>query len=470
MDQQLKNWFTQGKIHQVILKSTVPMVGAILALFAYDLLESSLLALNGEHVLTALGFTLPITTAIAAIAIGTSIRTNNKVVKYACLHKEKLSKVIATSIIISVLVISLLSLVFYAANDFLLALLGSQSWSESINSDIDFANTQNTYLNARYLGWIFLTIIWQVNATLRALGNTKLASGLMFSWLLAKSILVIALLTPESHWHLSGLSGLALSHVSVDMLFALISLLLLVNKTEIELPSFKELRIAIFTTKHDGLFIILQQLITPISIALLTMIAASIDYSYVAAFAFILRIESLLLLLPMVLTTSMPCIIGTNYWSGHMARVRSAYIITFFTIILSQLLLAILLYLNSDLLSYFICPEGPVAQLTTNFLTWVPIGYIGAGCAIVYQSCLNSEGKTLQASFIGIAHRLLLLLPIAFIGAFIASENSFFQAIMIGHLISGLYVIYLFKKRKAVENNKAQLSAVPALLKTNWNN
>jgi hypothetical protein len=36
------------------------MFGAILALLAYDLLESSLLALNGEQALTALGFTLPI--------------------------------------------------------------------------------------------------------------------------------------------------------------------------------------------------------------------------------------------------------------------------------------------------------------------------------------------------------------------------------------------------------------------------
>ncbi|MFT5757592.1 MAG: Na+-driven multidrug efflux pump [Alteromonadaceae bacterium] len=460
MDQQLKNWFTHGKIHQVIWKSSMPMVGAILALFAYDLLESSLLALNGEHLLTALGFTLPITTALAAIAIGTSIRTNNKVVKFACLHKDKLANVIATSIIISVIVIAFLSIIFYLMNDYLLALLGSQSWSESITDDIDFANTQHTYLNARYLGWVFLTIIWQVNATLRALGNTTLASCLMLSWLLVKSMLAIALLTPESLWHLPGLSGLALSHVGVDMLFALISLLLLANKTALELPSFKELRSAVLSTKHDGLFIILQQLITPISIALLTMIAATIDYSYVAAFAFILRIESLLLLLPMVLTTSMPCIVGINYWSGHMLRVKEAYFITFFTLVLSQFILAILLYLNSDLLSSFICAEGAVAQLITNFLTWVPIGYIGAGCAIVYQSCLNSEGKTLQASFIGITHKLLLLLPIAYIGASIASENSFFQAIMLGHLVSGLYVIYLFKKRTAVENNKAQGSIV----------
>lgn len=452
MEHQLKTWFTQGEIHQVIWRTSIPMIGAILALFSYDLLESGLLALNGEQVLTALGFTLPITTAIAAVAIGTSIRTNNKVVKHACLQKDKLAKTIVSSILLSVLLVSFLSFLFYLASNLLLTLLGSTTWSRSLLSNSNITDTQHIYLNARYFGWVFLTVIWQVNAVFRALGKPKLASGLMFTWLLTKSILAIILLMPESTWHLDGLSGLALSHLSVDMLFALISILLLVNKTTFKWPLVTEYRALIVSTRTDrlaGLIVISQQLITPISIALLTMIAASIDYTYIAAFAIILRMESIFLLIPMVLTTSMPCIIGINYWSGRMVRVKEAYFIVFVAIIFSQMVIAALLYFNSDLLSYFICSETSVAKLISDYLIWVPIGYIGAGCAIVYQSCLNSEGKTLSASTIGIAHRFLFLLPIALLGAFIDTENSFFQAIMFGHLISGAYVMYLFKKRKS---------------------
>ena len=44
------------------------------------------------------------------------------------------------------------------------------------------------YLDARYFSWIFLGIIWQVNAIFRAVGNSKLASRIMMSWLLVKSI------------------------------------------------------------------------------------------------------------------------------------------------------------------------------------------------------------------------------------------------------------------------------------------
>jgi len=452
MEHQLKTWFTQGDLYQVIFKTSMPMVGAILALFSYDLLESTLLAYNGEGVLTALGFTLPITTAIAAIAIGSSIRTNNKVVKQACLQQDELSKTIVSSIISSTLLISVLSLLFYLANDLFLATLGSTSWSASNENLNDITDSQQTYLNARYLGWIFLTVIWQVNGIFRALGKSTLASALLFAWLLTKSILAIVLLTPESSWHLEGLSGLAINHFSVDIIFAFISMGLLINKVPLKWLSMAQVREVSFTSRSNnlaGFVVISQQLITPISIALLTIIAASIDSTYIAAFAIILRMESLFLLIPMVLTASMPCIIGINYWSGRMERVKQAYFITFAVIIFSQSLIAILLYLNSNILSYFICSETSVARFISSYLTWVPLGYIGAGCAIVYQSCLNSEGETLIASTIGIIHRLLLLLPLALFGAVINTENSFFQAIMFGHLLSGGYVVYLFKNRKS---------------------
>jgi len=451
MEHQLKAWFTQGDLYQVIFKTSMPMVGAILALFSYDLLESTLLAYNGEGVLTALGFTLPITTAIAAIAIGTSIRTNNKVVKQACLQQDELAKTIVSSVISSSLLISVLSLLFYLANDLFLATLGSTSWSASNANFNQITESQHTYLNARYLGWVFLTVIWQVNGVFRALGKSTLASGLLFSWLLTKSILAIVLLTPESSWYLVGLLGLAVNHFSVDLLFAFISIGFLINKVPVKWPSMSQVREVFFTPRSDSLaggIVISQQLITPISIALLTIIAASIDSTYIAAFAIILRMESLFLLIPMVLTASMPCIIGINYWSGSMERVKQAYLIAFAVIVFSQSLIALLLYLNSDILSYFICSETSVAMFISNYLIWVPLGYVGAGCAIVYQSCLNSEGKTLIASIIGITHRLLFLLPLALLGAFVNTENSFFQAIMFGHLLSGGFVIYLYKNRK----------------------
>ncbi len=470
MEQPLKNWFTQEKISKVIWQSTLPMFGAILALLAYDLLESSLLAFNGEQALTALGFTLPITTAITAIAIGMSVITNNKVVKYACLHSSELAKTVVVSLLQAGFFTFIFAIVFYFANEPLLALLGNRTWSSGHIGDplIEIIHSQMNYLDARYFSWIFLAIIWQVNAVFRALGNSKLASRIMMFWLLVKSLVAVLLLTPESYYYMQHLDGLALAHSGVDSLFALISILLLYKKVNLLWPSWLELRRAIFSVKLCSIIMVLQQLITPLSIALLTIIAAKISYSYVAAFAFIFRMESIFLLLPMVLTTTMPSIVGMNYWLGHFSRVKQAYYVAFIAVAVVQLIVAIVLLINNNMLSYFICPEGEVAELLTIYLTWVPFGYIGAGFAIVYQSCLNAEDKPLQACSVGVMHRLILLLPFAFIGGLMSTDSSLFQALMFGHLAAALYVIYLFRKRGFNHSDvEVQVPALPGKQQNN---
>lgn len=460
MDRQLKNWIAEEKIPKVIVYSTLPMITAILALFAYDLLESSLLAFNGEDVLTALGFTLPITTAVTAIAIGMSIITNNKIVKVSCLQGHQLSNAISSSLLQATFFIALFSLVFCFFNEAIFSFLGSRTWASGHIGDpkIILANSQMLYVESRYFTWIFLAIIWQVSAIFRALGNSKMASRLMLSWLLSKSVMAIALLIPESRFYISGLEGLAWTHGITDVLFACISLFILDKKVHLTIPKLAEIKGGLLSNKLNSITIVSQQLVAPISMAIITTIVVEINYSYVAAFAFIFRMESIFLLIPMVLTTTMPCIVGTNFWLGHVSRVRQAYLFAFGLVILLQLVLALALVINNNMLSYFICPEGAVAELLTLYLTWVPFGYIGAGLVIVYQSCLNAEGRPWQALSLGVIHRIILLLPCTFIGAVFLTEISLFQALMLGHLAGGIYVVYIFYRRnklaKATSTNR----------------
>ena len=92
----------------------------------------------------------------------------------------------------------------------------------------------------------------------------------------------------------------------------------------------------------------------------------------------------------------------------------------------------------------------------------MPLGYIGAGFAIVYQSCLNAEGKSLQACSVGIMHRLVLLLPLAILGGIVATDSSLFQALMLGHLCAAIYVICLFRIRRV--NSQHKTISTPVLL------
>jgi len=430
------------------------MFAAIAALLGYDLLESSLLAQQNIDTLTALGFTLPITITMMAIAIGTSIRCNNKVVKFACNKSAKLPEIVTTSLFTSALLIVALASAAALFNQELLALLGNNSWqtSDLLVDKSSITDQQNIYLMVRYLSWIFLGLIWQCNSVLRALGEIRMAGNLMLIWLASKSILAIVLLSPSSPFYQTGLTGITIIHGTTDTLFAMISLRILSKKIPFQTLKLTTILTSLRQPKTDTLMVMTQQLVTPISLAILTIIAGNIDYTYVAAFAILFRIEAILLIIPMVLTTSMPAIIGTNYWSGHANRVKKAYRLVFIGIISIQLLIAISLFYNSNLLAQILCPQAGVYPHLKNYLLWVPWGYAGAGCAIVYQSCLNAKGRTLSATSIAIGHRVLLVIPFTFIGSTFIDDTGLFQGMLFGHLGAGVLVLILFKYRNIKKN------------------
>ena len=452
---------------KVIWRSSIPMIGAILALFAYDLLESSLLAFQSEDVLTAFGFTLPITAAMTALAIGLSIRTNNKVVHSNCKNKQQLASGVSQSLTSGVLTVALVSLLFFLFSHQLLQLTGSLNWQENTATKAQI-NDQVNYLNFRLLAWVFLALFWQISATFRALGWMKIASNLMLGWALVKSLIAIVILTPQSPFYQSGLTSLGLIHLFVDTLFASVSFYLLAQKVTLKRPDLSNMLNFARGNHLDSVLVVSQQFITPVSMAALTAIAATIDHSYVAALALLFRLEALFLLLPMVLTTTVPAIIGANYWLGHKQRVRNMYRVTFGAIAGFQLLIAIVVYSQSHLLSAFICPHDMIAFHVNNFISWLPWAYGAAGIAIVYQSCLNAQHKTLQATLLAFSHRILFVLPLSAIGAFAFGENGFYQGLMLGHFGAIIGVVYLFKRVKKQEHlaiQKPQITAMEGISK-----
>ncbi|WP_448548761.1 MATE family efflux transporter [Thalassotalea fusca] len=437
--------FTTAPVALLLWRNSAPMLSAILALFAYELLESTLLAFQDESTLTAFGFTLPITAAMTALAIGLSIHANNKTVHCNCVEKEKLAQTIVTTLITNTIVVAVFSLLFMLGNEQLLFVTGNANWTLATTHQQSIQE-QSTYMHLRYLGWIFMALFWQINAVLRALGWMKVASYLMLGWALTKGLLATVVLTPQSPFFAEGLSNLAMVHVLADILFAVISLLYLFTKVAFVRPQFRKLSLTVSMIRIESLLIVLQQFIPPISMAALTAIAASLSTDYVAALALLFRLEAIFLIVPMALTTSMPALVGANYWLSKKERVKSLYQVAFSAVFLIQIAIAVLLMTQSHYLSSFVCPHEAIAQHLDNYLNWVPWGYATAGIVIVFQSCLNAKKKALQATLLAISHRLLFILPLAAIGALTFSDVGFYQGLFLGHLAAIIPVIFLLSR------------------------
>lgn len=452
------NSLLEGKISSTIWRNSQPMFMAILLLLMYEILESGLIALSSTATLTAFGFTVPITAAMTALAVGTSIRCNNKAVKSACLDKDNISLSVSQTLLnsgIILLVTTILALLF---SEQILQLLGNNNWlsSEGASEATHLIAEQSNYINNRYLTWVFLGAVWQINGILRALNFTQLASNIMVAWITLKGSLALLLLLPQSPLYFDSLIALSIVHAMSDISFTLISLYILHRKVKLKCPSLSELKTQWKQPKLASTLVIGQQLITPLSLAILTLIAASYSHTYVAAFALIFKLEAIILLIPMALTTSMPAIIGFNYWTGHRDRVKQAYQYMFATVLIAQCIIAVGLAYSVEFWANSLCPHDSVAIHLKHYLTWLPWGYIGAGCVIVYQSTLNAKDKVVNASLLGLVHRIGLVIPLSWL-ALKESEYSLYPALMLAHLFAGLYVLYLFRRVNIINNNDAKI-------------
>ncbi|NQZ11761.1 MAG: hypothetical protein HRT35_31810, partial [Algicola sp.] len=291
-------------------------------------------------------------------------------------------------------------------------------------------------------------LIWQVNSLLRAVGLIGHASVLFIVWMVSKVSVALILFNHNMFSEDLALGTAALVHLGCDAIFAVISVLLLFKK--LNLRSYAAVKIEpIITFRHlavVGLPATIQQILTPLSITLLTIMVVSYGQIYVAVLGIIFRLEVLLLLVPMVLTTSLPSIVGVNWWSGHTDRVRQFLSQSKRLVVGFQLLVAVILYFVAGFVASWFSQGQHIQHSIETYLTIVPIGFIGAGITIISQSSFNATGHYIKASILSLTHRIALKLGCCYIGITINGIEGLFYGILSAHLLSALLAILLNRR------------------------
>jgi Na+-driven multidrug efflux pump len=311
-----------------------------------------------------------------------------------------------------------------------------------------------SFLTVRISTLFALVIIWQVSSALIALNDCWYSALYLLLWMMCKSV-GLTVLVHQSELHL--LSSLGELHAFVDVLFAAIGLSLVFIRHKSSLFSSSKA----VNGNLDTILIICQQLMPACSLALLTYIASQFDAAFIAVFALTFKIEALALLIPMVLTASLPAIVGVNYWSNNKKRAVSILKSAFYLIIAMQGVIAALLYLFQSQLFAGICPDCQQIALLKYFIQFLPISYVGLGMAMVYVSCLNAMGKSKQAMVFLAFHRLLLIPVLAVLGLNLLGNLGLFIGLAVSHLVMGCFVFYqitvVYSRSSDEQNNMAQL-------------
>ncbi|OUS30189.1 hypothetical protein A9Q99_06840 [Gammaproteobacteria bacterium 45_16_T64] len=435
-----KPTLTQSPIVPTLRRMTLPMVGGILAILLFNLVDTFFIGLMGAKELAAVSFTFPVSFVLMNTAMGFGIGTatilsakigsgDRRSAKRICTHALLLA--VTSAIPLSLLGIMLQSPIF--------RLLGADENTLPLISD---------YMNIWFSGLVFLYIPMIGNSTIRATGDTKTPSIIMALAGLANGILDPILIFGLGPIPALGIQGAAISTIISWFVASVAVIYLLAQKKKmitLEGFGFTRLRTTLPSILHDwkamltiGIPAATTNLIGPIVLGMLTRLVSGYGEAAVAGYGVGTRIEALAMVVIMALSSVMTPFVGQNFGAGKQSRIKQSLRVALVFTILWELFITLLLLATAHPIAKLFNTNTDVIYATSLFLWIVPISYGCQGIVMLIGSTLNALQRPLIGLTINIVRLFLLSIPLAYIGESFFGLKGIFIGISAANIIAGI--------------------------------
>ena len=429
---------TVGPVTPLLLGMAIPMVWGILSMIAISLGDIYFIGQLGSKELAAISFIFPITMIFGRLSRGMGTGAGSVISRsLGAGDQQSVERLCRDSLILSIIVMVIFAAIGLATIDLTFSLMGASP---------EILILIHQYIEVWYFGAVFLAIPMSGNAIFRAAGNTRTPSLIMVFTSVINLAIAPILIFGLLGFPPLGLMGAAIATVTargVSVIFTLYILIYRESLLTISIPTPNEFLQSTRSILHVGLPAAITAMIIPLSAAVLIGIIANYGSDAVAAFGIVTRIEALAMVPLMALAGSIAPYVGQNFGAGKYHRIglglKSVSILT----VGCGLILAAILYLFATPIISIFNDEIAVLNVATDFLTIVPISFIGAGLVMVTSASCNALGKPRAAIMLAIARFMVLLVPLAllmghyfgYVGIFWATFLSNFFAAIIAVII-----------------------------------
>ena len=437
----MRNNLTQGAIASQLIKLTLPMVGGIAAIVAFNLADTYFVGQLGTDRLAAMSFTFPVVLTLGNLALGLGIWASSIIARAIGEgDRSKVQRLTTNSLTLGVVAVVVLASV---------GLLTIEPLFLALGADDTVMPYIKEYMQIWYFGMMFLVVPMVGNSAIRAAGDTSTPS-LIMTFSAGLNILLDPLLIfglwgfPEL-----GLSGAALATVISRAMTLIASLLILKFKENMLTARLPGLRATLCCWRDIltvGLPAAGSSMITPISIGVITSFLATYGSATVAGFGVASRVESFSLIVLMALSASIAPFVGQNWGAKKYQRVTTALSQSYLFCLVWGLLAAILLSVLGASIAGLFNQNPEVIAIARTYLLGVPITYGAAGIILVTNSTFNALGRPLPPVIITVSRMLVLYVPLAYVGSRLFGAWGVFVAAAIANGVMGL-VAYLWSRR-----------------------
>lgn len=426
---------TSGPIVPMLVRKTLPVMGGIIALMLFNLVDAYFIGRISTEALAAITFTFPVTFTLISLSIGLGIGTSAVVGRLLGEQSYDLVRRRATdAALLAILLSGLLTLAGWLTLEPLFALLGAGPELMLYIRD---------YMQVWYLGTLFVVLPRVITSALRASGNTLVPGLVMIGSALLNAILDPLLIFGWGPVPALGVQGAALATLISWMLLTVVVFSL--PQVRRDLLSFRRpSRAAVAESWRIigkiALPAIISSILTPVSAAILTRFVATLGTEAVAAFGVGSRIESFSLIVVFALSMTLPPFVSQNMGAGHLQRVRQGVIGCFiFALIWQTLVWLGLLAFQIPLAGAFAGQGSQLEQYLLWFIWIVPLGLGLQGVVILANSTMNALHQPLVALRLSLIRLFVLYVPVAVLGGWLAGMWGLFLGMVLANgLMAGI--------------------------------
>lgn len=430
-----KHGLLTAPIPNVLSQMTIPMIFGLIAILMFNLVDTFFISLLGTESLAAISFTFPVTFAVNCITMGIGIGLSTSIGRLLGQGDAKnAARFSSHGVLLAVVLVTFASILGLLTIKPLFLLLGATD---------DLISLIEQYMQVWYLTIPLLVIPMAGNSAIRATGDTKTPAKIMMLAGCINGLLDPLLIFGYGPFPELGIQGAAIAS-AFSWLGALCGSLYVLIKREklLAWPYFP-------TLWHDWQQILkvgtpaaLSNAMNPLSGALLMMMLASHGTAAVAAYGAAQRIESILILVLMSLTSALTPFMAQNIGAKNIERSFAGLFLSMrFSIVFQLMIFAMMVPLSIPLSALF-SQEPSVRDLLWHYLLVVPLSYGFQGIVMMLVSGLNALHQPMRAFQWSVMRLFVFTLPAAWLGSYLYDVEGLFIGIAAGNTLGGLLGYY----------------------------
>jgi len=424
-------------VPSLLYRLTGPMVFGLAAIILFNVVDAYYIALLGTEQLAALSYTFPATFSFISLNIGFGTATSALVANALGRgDKQGARKIVTYGLMLAAIVVFCFSMLGILTIEPFFGLIGAEG------KVLDYIKV---YMQVWYSGIVFLTIPMVVNAAIRGAGNTKIPSIIMSVAALLNGVLDPLLIFGLGPFPEMGMQGAAISSL-ISWLGSMFAAIYVLNFHEQLLLKagfhWQHLKKTWKQLSEIAVPAIASNLLTPISLGILTALVTRYGEEAVASTGVGTRLESVLIIVSISMSSAMPGIIGQNFGAGLKHRVVETMMSAFKFVMIWQMVVAMCLWITAPTIANLFSDNDKVIDLVIFYLRVVPFSYGFLALTFVSTSTFNAMKKPRQAMQINVIRLLIFYVPLSFVGAWLGGIKGIYVGAAVGNVCAGLVAFY----------------------------